>query len=124
MNKSVEKRRESRQFYDKIFTGKTREQGIEYIANNVPNNKLSRAVMASFIANCGNESDKVWLNTVFMVQAYNVVEGEQIYVQKVGKKLFLEHIGIKLASQKDTFDEFADLRVAAPAAPAPKAKKE
>jgi len=124
MNKSVEKRRENRQFYDKIFTGKTREQGIEYIANNVPNNKLSRAVMASFIANCGNEADKIWLNTVFMNQAYNTVDGEQIYVQKAGKKLFLEHINVQLASQKDTFDEFADLRTPTVAAPAPKAKKD
>lgn len=119
MNKAVAKRRENKAFYTTIFTGKTREEGIAYIVNNVPHRKLSRALMASFIGLCGNAADKVWLNQVFMDKAYNVVNGEKIYNQIQGKALFLEHFGIKLASQRETFDEFAELRTPAPAAADP-----
>lgn len=113
MSKSVTKRRETRAFYDAVFTGKTMEEGKAHIAANVPRNKLSRSVMAAFIAKCGTDADKKWLNEVFMKDAYDTVEGRQIYNQRTGKKIFLEHFNITLISQADTYDEFADLRTAA-----------
>lgn len=110
MSLSVAKRRQSRAFYDSIFIGKTKEEGVLYISKNIPYNKVSRSLIAAFIANCGDDADRAWLNKTFFVDAYNVIDGRKVYDQRRGKKLFVEHFGILIESQADTFDEFDGLR--------------
>lgn len=112
MNKNVTRRRESKEFYTNIFTGKTKEEGVAYIRDNVPNNKISRALIAAFIAQCCGQEGIKWLNEKFMVEAYDTIDGAKVYNQRVGKRIFLEDFKIVLPTRRDTYDEFAELRIA------------
>lgn len=127
MNKSVEKRRKALEEYRAIFKGLSKDEGIDFIEENVPNKKLSRAVMSAFIECCGTAADKTWMRDTFLVKAYDMVDGEKVYNQKLGKELFLTQFEITLSSKKDSFDEFAFLATIAPETgekSAPKAKKD